>query len=287
MTNETGSTALDVIIPEVWQKRIVAAVYDGGKVINRVDNVSGEVSRMGDILHLPNFPTLTVNDVTAATGAVANQAVTLTENQLTVNKWKEMTMTLVDKANKQAHSDIVNDFYSGAAAGLRQQMDADILALATDANFSAQTAQGDGSQPLDEDALAGAIGEMMESKFAEALDQSDRATFFLHAGEWRNLKKIGAFTHANLLGSAKASADKRALPDFYGVSTVLHTQVYVTGGIRYNLLALKESLAIAIQSNPEIIELPRADLARRFNINCLYGVKARIDRGVLLKSKDV
>lgn len=287
MTNETGNTALNVIIPEVWQKRIVSAIYDGGKVINRVDNVSGEVSRMGDILHLPNFPTLTVNDVTAATGAVANQTVTLTENTLTVDKWKEITMALVDKASKQAHSNIVDDFYNGAGDLLRQQMDSDVLALATDANFSAQTAQGDGSQPLDEDALAGAIGEMMESKFAEALDEAGRATFFLHAGEWRNLKKIGAFTHANLLGSAGASADKRALPDFYGVSTVLHTQVRVSAGIRYNLIALKEALAIGIQSNPEILELPRADLARRFNINCLYGVAFRIDRACLLKSKDV
>lgn len=287
MTNETDNTALTVIIPEVWQKKVVAAIYDGGKVINRVSNVSGEISKMGDILHLPNFPTLTVNNVTASTGAVANQVVTLTENQLTIDKWKEITMSLVDKASKQAHSNMVDDFYNGAGDLLRQQMDADILALATDANFSAQTAQGDGSQPLDEDALAGSIGEMMESKFAEALDESDRATFFLHAGEWRNLKKIGAFTHANLLGSAKASADKRALPDFYGVSTVLHTQVRVSGGIRYNLLALKESLAIGIQSNPEILELPRADLARRFNINCLYGVAFRIDRANLLKSKDV
>lgn len=287
MASETGNTALDVIIPEVWQKRIVAAIYDGGKVINRVDNVSGEVSRMGDILHLPNFPTLTVNDVTAGTGAVVNQTVTPTENQLTVNKWKEVTMALVDKAAKQAHSNIVDDFYNGAGDLLRQQMDSDILALATSGNFSAQTQQGDGSQPLDEDALAGAIGEMMESKFAEALDQSDRATFFLHAGEWRNLKKIGAFTHANLLGSAKASADKRALPDFYGVSTILHTQVRVASSIRYNLLALRESLAIAIQSNPEILELPRADLARRFNINALYGVAFRIDRGCLMLSRDV
>lgn len=287
MTNESGNTALDVIIPEIWQKRIVAAIYDSGKIIPRVDNVSGEVSRMGDILHLPNFPTLTVNDVTAATGAVANQTVTPTDADLTVDKWKEITMALVDKASKQAHSNIVDDFYNGAGALLRQQMDSDLLALATDANFSAQTAQGDGSQPLDEDALAGAIGEMMESKFAEALDESNRATFFLHAGEWRNLKKIGAFTHANLLGSAKASADKRALPDFYGVSTVLSTQVRVASSVRYNLLALRESLAIAIQSNPEILELPRADLARRFNINCLYGVVVRIDRAVLLKSRDV
>lgn len=287
MTNETGNTALDVIIPEVWQKRIVSAIYDGGKVISRVDNVSGEVSRMGDILHLPNFPTLTVNDVTASTGAVTNQTVTLTENQLNVDKWKEMTMALVDKADKQAHSNIVDDFYNGAGDGIRQQMDADILALATDANFSAQTAQGDGSQPLDEDSLAGAVGEMMESKFAEALDQADRATFFLHAGEWRNLKKIGAFSHANLLGNGGYSATSKKLPDFYGVGTVLHTQVRVAGGIRYNLLALRESLAIAIQSNPEILELPRADLARRFNINCLYGVKVRIDRACLLKSKDV
>jgi hypothetical protein len=283
MTNETDNTALTVIIPEVWQKRIVSAIYDGGKVINRVDNVSGEVSRMGDILHLPNFPTLSVNSV-GASGSVVNQTVTLTENQLTVDQHKEVTMTLTDKASKQAHSDIVSDFYMGAGDLLRQQIDADILALATDANFAAQTAQGDGSQPLDEDALAGAIGVMMNSKFAEALDQADRATFFLHSGEWRNLKKIGVYSHASLLGSSKAAADKIALPSFYGVGTVMHTQVRVASSIRYNLLALKESLAVAIQSNPDVIELPRADLARRFNVNVLYGVKTRIDRGVLLKS---
>ena len=78
MTAETGNTALDVIIPEVWQKKILSAIYDGGKVISRVDNVSGEVSRMGDIIHLPSFPTLTVNDVTAATGVVFVNDTTIT-----------------------------------------------------------------------------------------------------------------------------------------------------------------------------------------------------------------
>lgn len=286
MANETGNTQLDYIIPELWQPKILAAVYDGGKVISRVSNVSGEVAAKGDILHLPNMPTVTVNAV-GASGSVTNQTITPTEAQLTVDTWVESTMTLIDKASKQSNGNIVDDFYTGAAAALRQKMDIDLLALATSANFSAQTAQGDGSQPLDEDALAGAIGEMMESKFAEALDEADRATFFLHAGEWRNLKKISAFSAANLLGSSKAAADKRALPDFYGVSAVLHTQVRVASTIRYNLLALREALAIGIQSNMEILELPRADLARRFNVNALYGVKLRVDRGCLMLSRDV
>lgn len=286
MTSETGNTELDVVIPEIWQPKILKAVYDSGKVINRVDNVSGEVSAKGDILHLPNMPSITINSV-GASGSVTNQTITPTENQLTVDQWKEATMTLVDKAAKQQNGNIVDDFYNGAGAAMRQTMDAAVLALATSANFSAQTAQGDGSGPLDEDILAGAIGEMMESKFAEALDEADRATFFLHAGEWRNLKKIGVFSHANLLGSGAYSASARKLVDFYGVGTVLHTQVRVASSIRYNLLALKEALAIGIQSNIQILELPRADLARRFNINALYGVARRVDRGCLMLSKDV
>lgn len=284
--NETGNTELDVVIPEIWQPKILKAVHDSGKVIPRVDNVSGEVSAKGDQLHLPNMPTITINSV-GASGSVTNQTVTPTENILAVDTWKEATMTLVDKAAKQSNGNIVEDFYTGAGAAMRETIDAAILALATDANFSAMTAQGDGSGPLDEDALAGAVGEMMESKFAEALDEANRATFFLHAGEWRNLKKIGAFTHANLLGSGAYSAGSRKIVDFYGVGTVLHTQVRVSSGVRYNLLALREALAVAIQSNIQILELPRADLARRFNINALYGVKRRVDRGVLLKSKDV
>lgn len=286
MANETTNTELDFVIPEIWSPKILAQVYDSGKVVNRVDNVSGMISAKGDILHLPNMPTISVNSV-GASGSVTNQTITPTEAQLTVDTWVEATMTLVDKAAKQQNGNIVDDFYNGAGSALRQKMDLDLLALATDANFSAQTAQGDGSGPLDEDALAGAVGEMMESKFAEALDDAGRATFFLHAGEWRNLKKIGAFTHANLLGSGSYSAGSRKIVDFYGVGTVLHTQVRVSAGIRYNLLALREALAIGIQSNVQILELPRADLARRFNINALYGVKRRIDRGCLLKSKDV
>lgn len=286
MTSETGNTELDVVIPEIWQPKILKAVYDSGKVINRCDNVSGEISAKGDKLHLPNMPDIAINNV-GASGSVANQTITPTENVLDIDQWKEATMTLVDKASKQSNGNIVDDFYNGAGAAMRQTMDASLLALATSANFSAQTAQGDGSGPLDEDILAGAIGEMMESKFAEALDEADRATFFLHAGEWRNLKKIGVFTHANLLGSGAYAAGSRKVVDFYGVGTVLHTQVRVSGGIRYNLLALKEALAIGIQSNIQILELPRADLARRFNINALYGVKRRVDRGVLLQSKDV
>ena len=283
--NETTNTELDFIVPEIWQPRLLKAVYDSGKVVGRVDNVSGEIAAKGDILHLPNMPTITVNSVGAA-GSVTNQTITPTEAQLTVDTWVESTMTLVDKASKQSNGNIVEDFYTGAGAALRQKMDIDLLALATTSNFSAQTAQGDGTGPLGEDELAGAISEMMESKFAEALDEADRATFFIHAGEWRNLKKISQFSHANLLGNGGFSATSRKLPDFYGVGTVLHTQVRVASTIRYNLLALKEALAIGIQSNIGILELPRADLARRFNINALYGVKRRVDRGCLMLSKD-
>ena len=286
MTNETTNTELDFIVPEIWQPKLLKAVYDSGKVVNRVDNVSGEIAAKGDILHLPNMPTITVNSV-GASGSVTNQTITPTEAQLTVDTWVESTMTLVDKASKQSNGNIVEDFYTGAGAALRQKMDIDLLALATSANFSAQTAQGDGTGPLGEDELAGAIAEMMESKFAEALDEADRATFFIHAGEWRNLKKISAYSHANLLGNGGYSATSRKLPDFYGVGTVLHTQVRVASTIRYNLLALKEALAIGIQSNIGILELPRADLARRFNINALYGVKRRVDRGCLMLSKDL
>jgi hypothetical protein len=283
MANETGNTQLDVIIPELWQPKILAAIYDSGKVIPRVTSVSGEVEAKGDRIHLPNMPTITVNTV-GASGSVTNQTVTPTEAILVVDTWVESTMTLVDLASKQSNGNIVDDFYNGAGDALRQKMDLDLLALATDANFSAQTAQGDGSTPLDEDALAGAVGTMMSSKFADGLNDPERATFFIHSGEWRNLKKIGAFSHARVLGTGEYSAVTGKLPDFYGIKTVLSTQVRTSGSVRYNLLALREALAIGIQSNITVLELPRADLARRFNMNALYGVKVRIDRGCLIKS---
>ena len=286
MANETTNTELDFIVPELWQPQLLQAVYDADDILNRVQRVDGDVRGKGDILHLPAMPVISTNAV-GSSGSVTNQTVTPTEAQLTVDTWRESTMTLVDKADIQSIGDIIAAFQAGAPQALGEKMVSDLLALATDANITTNVV-GDGSQPLDEDALAASIGKLMATKFGGMLRDPNRVSWFLDAAEWQNLKKVGVYTHADVSGSSAYAGDKLALPNFYGVPYFLSNQVRVSSSIRYNLLAIREALALGVQRNIEMMELPRADLARRFNVNVLYGVKVRAQaRAVLVKSRDV
>ena len=282
MASEIGNTQLDYTIPELWAEQVLAQVYQEQSMVNRVDRVDGEVAAFGDILHLSAMPTVSVNDVSAA-GAVTNQQLSTTEAQLTVDKWKEATVEIVDKASAQSKFNAVEGFKAAFPGALMQQMEIDLLSLYSDVTTNVE---GDGLSPINEDLITAAIGDLLSAKFGAFLRDPNRVTLELHTSQWAAMKKIAGYNHANLTGSSVGGQLQFPVPDVYGVPVLFNTQVQSSSSIYQNLLHLREAFAIGIQRNIQSETLARTALTTRITAHCLYGVKTRAQaRAVLIKTK--
>src|SRR3990167_10111075 len=95
MSNELAGTELAAIIPEIWSAEILSARYSEAVADKVAYTEFPEIRQKGDIVHLAVFPRLSFNAVSSA-GAVTNQAITLTDNSITINNWEECTVEIVD-----------------------------------------------------------------------------------------------------------------------------------------------------------------------------------------------
>src|SRR3990167_3976048 len=116
-------------IREIWRLTALKALFEKMVVRNRVLSVTEDISAMGDILHLKINPKPTVGDVTAATGAYTAEAVTITNVDLTINKWKYVAHDVVDIAEIQSDLDLVQNFSQGFIPSLGEQIEIDLLSL--------------------------------------------------------------------------------------------------------------------------------------------------------------
>ena len=123
------NTELSATIDESWDHSVEDGRYESGVLASRVFDKSSLVFKHGDIINLSHEPKYTVNDVTAATGTVAPQVVTITPIQLTVDKWKEVTIEVVDKSKWQSFYDPASRFPKTAGMALGEQADTDLAAL--------------------------------------------------------------------------------------------------------------------------------------------------------------
>src|SRR3989304_4463588 len=104
------ATSACAAIPEIWRLTALKALFAKQVAKPRILSVTQDIARMGDILHVKINPKPTVGDITAATGAFTAEAVTITNQDLTINKWKYVAHDVVDIANIQSDIDLVQNF---------------------------------------------------------------------------------------------------------------------------------------------------------------------------------
>lgn len=282
MANEIGNTQLDYGIPEIWPEEALAAFYQEAQVAKRVDNVSGLVAAHGDILHLPAMPAVSVNSV-GADGGVTSQQLSLTEAQLTVDKWVETTVDIIDKANIQSKVNALEGFKKAFPQALNESVETELLALY--ASFTSNV-EGDANSAMSEDLALASLQDLLDRKFGMALRDPNRVSFILHTSQWTPCKKIAAWNDAHITGEASGGALKMSVPSLYGVPVFFNTSVASASSARQNLLILREAMALGIQRNISVEKLARTKLSQQWTAHCLYGVKVRAEtRGVLIKTK--
>jgi HK97 family phage major capsid protein len=280
MANEITTTEGAVFIPEIWRPGFLKALAYKGVVRNRVLSADGDVAKMGDILHIRIAPQGVVNNVTAATGAITNQALTPSESQLTVNKWKDYSFDIVDNVKAQADMYLDASLKDSAPQAFAKAIDTDLLALQS--TFTTQTAI---------DATAGLSGDSLTEAFYSLavdevnMDDPNNLSWVFHWKQWPVLKKIAGLSEAQITGESGGGLLKFKLPDVLGTPVYFSSAVAESGGEHKNMLFHREAMACGVQKNFNMEQLARVRKSTPYSIDMMYGVKeVRTTHGIVVRT---
>jgi hypothetical protein len=279
MANEITNTEADVFIPELWRPGFLKALYAAGKVRQRVLAADGDVSQKGDILHIRIAPSLSVNDVGSTDGSVTNQALTPTESQLTIDKWREISFTVLDKAAKQADDYLQPCLEQGVPAAFASDIDAKLLGL--HASLNGYTAV-DATAGLNEDRLTEAFYALANANVP--VDMIQDMSWFFSWKNWMVLRKLSMVSSAQITGNPDGGILTQKIPDVLGIPVYFSTNVQ-TSTYHKNMLLHREAMACGVQKNFSIEKFARTAKANTYSADILYGVKVvRTSHGILLNT---
>lgn len=280
MANEITTTEGAVFIPEIWRPGFLKALSYKSKVRGRVLAADGDVKSRGDILHIKIAPQGTVNDVTAATGAITNQALTPTEAQLTVNKWKDYSFDIVDNTGAQAEDTLRAALEDSAPGEFAKIIDKDLLALQS--AFTTHTAI-DATAGLSADHLTEAFYNLAKSEVD--MDDPNNISWFFHWKQWQVLKKLAQISESQITGEAGGGLLKFKLPDVLGCPVFFSSQVASSGGEHKNMLLHREAMACGVQKNFNMEQLARVRKSTPYSVDMMYGVKeVRTIKGQVIRT---
>lgn len=265
-------TELDGIIPEIWSREVHRANYSvaiGPKVA--YSELTDEMDGVGDTIHLHNFPRITVNDVDPLTGVCTNQSVTIVDVSLLIDKWKEATVEIVDKAGSQSvfgsPEALASKFAAEFGPALAEKSDKDLFA-----NYSNLTTNisGDGTSIMGDAIVRAGLQKLDEAR----IPKSDR-NFVLSPKAFWDLFGQDKYMLAYATGMGKGTQiiGPENVPGLYGCKWYESAEVTTAAGKTYNLLLHKKCLAIGMQKTLAIVKFAKIALSTRINGNCVYGTK--------------
>jgi hypothetical protein len=267
MANEIrhGTEALTAI-PKIWPAIAYQARYASQKIVPRVLNRTQDIAKRGDTVNLQFFPSGSVNAVGSG-GSVQNQALTITQVQIVVDQWNEITVDVEDMSDLQSGVDLMEGF--SKMIGLKQGEDIDSYLLGLHANFTT-TPVGDTASPtpLDDDMVLSAVVTLDDAKEPD----DDRTWAFAPIAK-ANLLKLDKFTTAEKTGLTKGLQINGMFGELYGAAVITTPLVVTSGNVRKNLYFHREGLGVAIQRNLNIEKLARVKKSLPLSGDWLYGGK--------------
>lgn len=261
------ATEATAAIREIWRLTALKALFEDMVVRNRVLSVTEDISQMGDILHVKINPTPTVVDITPTTGAIAFEAVTIQNVDLTVNKWKGVAHDVVDIADIQSDIDLVQNFTQAFVPALGNQIEQDLLALWSSATTNAEIGDGTSGEAFGDDVILPATLVMDNNKIPDK-----ERSWILPPSAINQLRKDRKFTDANVLGTPKAVQTTGFQTDLYGIPVYKTTNVATNGSVRKGFLLHKNGLMVGIQQNIKMEKFARTQFSTPFAASVLYGV---------------
>lgn len=286
MANETGldSSGISASVPKVLKIKALKARYAASMVwknctngVEGDDNVKGSIKRYGDTVTFQIFPSLTVNDISTTDGSFTDNEIALTQASITINKWKVISVNLVDIVADQSVLDWDSEFAEAFGKGISEQQDKDVLALV--ASLSTNVI-GD----------ANAFGDAKVLLAQRTLDdlkipKEDRH-WVISPTSQADLLNLDKFTLANATGFGKGlQVENGRVSALYGTPVTTTPLVTTTGTSRDNVLFHREAFGVVMQKDFKLEKMARVQMATRSAGSALYGVATlRDNHAVWVKS---
>ncbi|MHA2063540.1 MAG: phage capsid protein [Candidatus Thorarchaeota archaeon] len=266
MTTTTG----DKFIPEIWSNEVIAE-YEKNLPVGRKTKRLGHNGKAGDTIHLPQISNLVANDM-SQTGEVSAQAITESEVQVLLNKWKESSFRCNDLLKVQSKYNL-RGYYTGKAGyAIAQRTEIDILTeMATGAGAS-QDADGTAAS-----AAGGAVTVAGVLKAIQTLDdndvpQNDRC-LVIEPAERNNMLQIAQFTSVDYLHQKPTVTG--VIGQVFGVDVVVSTNLQTDANSKVNgWMFQKDGICLAQQVTPRTqAEYEQRFLSWLITVDTVYGVK--------------
>lgn len=262
------ATAACAAIVEKWRLTALKALFAKTVARPRILNVTEDISQMGDILHVKINPTPSVGDVTAATGAYTAEQVTITNVDLTINKWKYVAHDIVDIAEIQSDLDLYTNFSQAFMPALGEQIESDIFALHS--SITSNSAVGDATDGT-------ALGDDLLVPAQLTLDdlniEAENRSWFVPPVGVAQLMKQDKFVDADKTGEPKSirTTGFKGLT-VYGDPVYKSSKIATSGNIRKAIYCHRDGLMVGIQRNIKVEKFARTQFSTPFAGSVLYGV---------------
>lgn len=271
--SETTVTSVDPAIPQYWDAVALEAAYSKATLAKpeMVMAEVGEGKKFGDIYNWTELSALTTN-ATGADGAVANQEWTHTNRPVSINQWREITVTITDRAKEQSVLDYGELFSKNAGKAAAEKWDTDCFGLhssITGANQLGSTA-------------AGLIEVMSDDLALEATILLDDLKVEFENRSWHfaprakaQLLKLDKFVYVQATGEKKGPQIGGAsiLGDLYGSPVSVSALVATSGSpaVRKNLYIHRQAMGIVTIRSLNVEKFARVSKADTYSADTIYG----------------
>lgn len=268
MANFTTTTH-DVFLPNVWAKMAMMAWERAFVSAKRILDFSADARNGGKTVEIPQITNLSTNAV-GSDGAYVGQAPTEVKYTITMNRWREASISVPDIVKVQASYPLLERYTKKIGYALAQDIEQQILDLY--AGLANQV--GASGVAVTDDTLLNAI-QILDEGDAPLADR----TLIMRPASKRALMKIDKFVDAAKTGLTKGAQITGLFGELYGIPAFFSNDVRSSSGI-HNLLFHKEAFGIA-KSVGITVEKFRLKLADDVVGHVLYGVSELRDTAAM------
>lgn len=268
MANFTTTTHTE-FIPTLWAKMAMLAFERKLIMAKRVMRFDADVKGKGASLRIPQVRNLTTNAV-GSDGAYVGQATTENRYTITLDRWREASVSVPDIVDIQSAYPILELYTKKIGYALALDVEEQLFGL-----YSGLANQiGTLGVNWTDDTILNAI-QLLDEGDAPMEDR----TLVGRPAQKRALMKIDKFVDAAKTGLGKSAALTGVFGEIYGTPIFFSNNVTSSSGI-HNLLFHKEAFGCAIQSEVKT-ERFRLKLADDVVGHILYGFSELRDDSVM------
>ena len=289
-----STTTHAAVIAEVWGDKILPAREAPRIISKRCLRIIDDIT-LGDIIHLPNVANIAAGNV-SSDGTTTSTANTETDTTVTVNQWRSVGIDVPLNVWRQSGAYDLAAMYApklgyGVAIDIEDQLfDLDTATAITTSGGATQGTDGNGLGDVEITAALAVLDN------AEVPDE-DRS-FMFHGNVLRDLRRIDKFTGSwstgenpgavatgRIGGQGKPSILLNFMGMVYGYPAWRSSRLNSGTSGRKNWLLQKEAIALALQKDISISELPVPRLAKHIVADAMFGTGVtRGDHAVILLS---